>query len=222
MLFLFQIFLIGFSVQALHAHKNESTLDVEKESINDAALCGAPVSMSTWFRPNGPINHALFSPCDKIKEIIITCIKNEKKRISIAVFWLTDIDIARALIEAKKRGVIIEVITDPSCLAYRYNKIEMIAQYGIAVYVYKKARENGNSSDKMHEKFALFDCNLYGKRILIEGSFNYTQTANKLNCEHVIVHDDREIMNQFWKEFERLKKISTVYKGAAGTDRAYA
>lgn len=194
---------------------------IEKASSDQDNACGVPVAMQVWFRPNMPVNHALFSPCDKIKEIILACINNERKRINIAVFWLTDIDIARALIAAKKRGIVIEVITDPSCLEYQYNKIDMIVESGITVYVYKKKRATGTSSDKMHEKFALFEYNLYGKKILIEGSYNYTQSANKLNCEHVVVHDNRDITNQFVREFERLKKISVAYKKTP-TEVAYA
>ena len=60
-----------------------------------------------------------FSPDDAVAEELITLIQKETKSIKAAVYSLMHQGIAKALIDAHKRGVSVEVIVDPCSIRAR-------------------------------------------------------------------------------------------------------
>ena len=59
---------------------------------------------------------AYFSLSDDIRSKLIELINSTTYKIQAAVYIITDKSIVQALIDAKKRGVKIELVTDKSCL----------------------------------------------------------------------------------------------------------
>ena len=51
----------------------------------------------------------------------------------------------------------------------------------------------------MHNKFAVID-----NSVVIMGSFNWTGQAVKYNQENIFFYEDKNIANQYTKEFEKL------------------
>lgn len=149
---------------------------------------------------------AYFSPHDNIKQHLIDLITHEKQSIKVSVYTFTDKEIAAALIEAQKRGVAVEVITDGSASKDKFSKIAYLNQAGIRVCVYEP-KEEGLINNIMHHKFVLFGKNKDDKPLLWTGSYNFTKSANIKNQENVVVLDDPHIVDQYLKQFERLKTI---------------
>ena len=94
-------------------------------------------SLKECLNNKAPCLNAFFSPDDGLENIIIDLINHEQSAITIAVFQFTNLDIARSLLRAHKRGVSIKIITDPSCLQDRFNKITWLNQSGIEISVYQ-------------------------------------------------------------------------------------
>lgn len=142
-----------------------------------------------------------FSPKDNISGKLIEKINNSKTRIYAAIFMLTDKKIAQALIDAKNRGLDVQIVTDQSCLEYEYGKIDMLKDSGIDVFVYKNNLKNKRYNNKiMHNKFMILDA-----EHIATGSFNYTVQADANNYENVIYLADEFALKKYLKEFEELK-----------------
>ena len=143
-----------------------------------------------------------FSPKDKVSNKLIEQINQTKNKIHAAVYMLTDKTIANALINAKRRSVDVQIVTDSSCLQSEYNKIELLKNNGIDIFLYKPKVKNSNSrlNEIMHNKFAIFDNKVW------TGSFNWTVSAGRKNRENVICVQEDDVCKRYEREFEKLKR----------------
>jgi phospholipase D len=147
----------------------------------------------------------LFSPDDKPTSHLINHINNAKKRIYAAVYMLTDIKIALALINAKKRNVDVQVIVDYCSIASSYGKAKILKQNGIKTFVYKIPNHpNQKYLPLMHNKFAIIDDKVW------TGSFNWTISANRKNQENVVYNDEKDVYEKFLEQFEKLKQRCVI------------
>lgn len=154
---------------------------------------------------DGSFKHALFSPQDDVQKMLLELIGQEREYILVAVFSFTDGAIAQALIDAKKRGVIVEVITDISCTRDKFTKIGFLKEQGIKVYVYNP-KNVSILNDIMHHKFVLFGKNIHNKQLLWTGSFNFTKSANVNNQENILILDELSLIERYRKQFALLKE----------------
>ncbi len=156
--------------------------------------------------PRAQAQNVFFGPDDKLQSKLLNLIKEEKKSIKVAVFMFTDVQIARHLLDAQRRGVKIELVTDPVCIRDKYNKISMLLEQDVPIYVYDtKHKGKGFLSTLMHNKFVVFEQNKNNKSIVWSGSFNFTKSANLRNQETVVILDDRNAVEKFTEQFKVLK-----------------
>jgi len=137
-------------------------------------------------------------PCFiEIKGRIIDEIKNAKYLIWIAVAWFTDIEIFNALIEAKNRGLNIQVIMlDDQNNKNNVGNFKLDFSRKIEVRYtssYKQYKKN------LHHKFCVID---FDKTIT--GSYNWTTNAIK-NDEDVVILKDIETAKDYAAKFIKLK-----------------
>ena len=135
----------------------------------------------------------LFSPQDRaISKGVRPLLQRAKKRIDIAVFFLTNKHITKDLIEAHARGVEVRVILDATAAKNGYTKHELLREVGIPV----KVEAWGG---KMHMKSAAID----GK-ILIAGSMNWTSAGEYDNDENTLLIKSPTLATQYHEQFEQL------------------
>lgn len=130
----------------------------------------------------------------EIKQRIISEINSAKHCIYLAMAWFTDRDIANAIIAAKNRDVIVDVILSSN------SQNETVKQMFIEVDISVHSFDTGDDRGLMHHKFCLID-----NKISINGSFNYSYNASNNNVENIQVSDEFTIYKQLFNEFERLK-----------------
>ncbi|GAA4317714.1 phospholipase D-like domain-containing protein [Flaviaesturariibacter amylovorans] len=130
----------------------------------------------------------------EIKQRILSEIRNAKQCIYLAMAYFTDRDIAMAIVEAKNRSVIIDIILSSNA----QNETVKLILKGAGVSIH--AFDTGDARGIMHHKFCLID-----NRISINGSYNYSLNASNNNVENIQVSDDLKTYSQFLSEFERLK-----------------
>lgn len=175
------------------------------------------VKEGIYLNSDGHLCTVLF---DKFYETLEALIAKEKKAILIAAYMLTDKRIARWLMAAHERGVKIEVVTDLSCLRERANKLGDLYEHGIPVFICMPERKGARSS-LMHNKFILFESNVYGKKIVWTGSANFTRSAfDEVHHENVIIMDDDMVYQEYHKKFSQLKKRSERYEDCTITNAA--
>jgi len=135
---------------------------------------------------------AYFSPGGEPRGQIITLAHRSRATIDACVFTITDERIVRALVDAHGRGVAVRIITDDEKAHDRGSHVMSLWKTGIPVVT-------DASPDHMHNKFALFD-----RRVLLNGSFNWTRAATERNVENVVVTRHAELVESFARKFDEL------------------
>jgi len=122
-------------------------------------------------------------------------IKEAKQSIYIQAYGFTSKKIIDALIEAKNRGVEIEIILDRSNFhKKKQNIIRLLESNQITIYQDKVA-------GIAHNKVMIID-----SKKVITGSFNFTENADKNNAENVIILDDINVANKYYQNWKTRKK----------------
>jgi len=161
---------------------------------------------------DGCVKQIFFAPDDMVQKVLLHLINHEQSSISLAAFAFTDKDVALALLEARDRGVHIELIVDPGCMRDRFGKIPMLEQKGLDIFIYnpnyKKDAVKSFLISIMHHKFIIFEKNIANKKLLWTGSFNFTRSAYRHNQENVLLLDDLIIIKKYEDQFKVLKERS--------------
>lgn len=147
----------------------------------------------------------LFSPDDKPTKHLIQHINAAQTRIYAAVYMLTDKRIAQALIDAKNRGVDVQIVTDQATSESPYGKAGLLKENNVETNVFFTVSPHFNNFNPlMHHKFAIIDNHVW------TGSFNWTVSANSKNQENVIYTDEKEVCDKYLAQFEKLKQRCLV------------
>lgn len=131
---------------------------------------------------------ACFSPQDKCSTHIVREIGNAKKELLVAVYAFTSDDLAGALVQAKKRGLAVQVIIDREFDARNDNskgKFLEVQKIPVRRLSGRKPPNSAREVGLMHQKFAIVD-----RRIVFTGSYNWTQSADSLNDENLLLFRD--------------------------------
>lgn len=140
-----------------------------------------------------------FSPGDA-ESLVIQAINQAHRSIRVAAYSFTSRPIARALLDAHRRGVDVKVVMDKSQRTERYSSARFLANVGIPVRIDARYAI-------MHNKFLVID-----GQTVETGSFNYTYAAARRNAENVlIVRGDHALAAVYDREWNRLWNESTGY-----------
>ena len=138
---------------------------------------------------------AYFSPNGHIKGRIIEEITSAKESIDIAVFNITSLGIRTALKKAQKKGLQIRIVADQGESEDLHSIVGSLMQDGFKIKLVKGKGQSG----LMHNKFAIFD-----HKLLLTGSYNWTETAERTNYENALFLGDKSLIKEYEKEFDLL------------------
>jgi phosphatidylserine/phosphatidylglycerophosphate/cardiolipin synthase-like enzyme len=141
--------------------------------------------IEVYFSPNGGCRHA-----------VIDQIRNASQAIDIAMYYLSSGQIARALVDARKRQVRVRIVLDQSQEIEAASKSGYLIKHGFKIKYHL-------GFGLMHNKFAVID-----GRSLITGSFNWTTTAEEKNEENLLIMTDQQVIEKYKDRFEYLWNTS--------------
>jgi len=143
---------------------------------------------------NYPSHHPKQTAHSTFGKELIKLINNSKKEISFAIYGLRgQDDILQALINAKKRGVVVKGVVDSDS----HNKNYYSDTY--LLYRYFDTRSD-HISYIMHDKFFVFD-----KKIVWTGSSNISDTGTGgYNANDVVVIESRVVASVYLQEFGQM------------------
>lgn len=145
-----------------------------------------------------------FSPKGGATDAVVRELNGARRTVRVQAYSFTSEPIAKALLEAKKRGVDVEVVVDKSQRSERYTEADFTANQGIPTFV------DGRHAIA-HNKIMLVD----GETILT-GSFNFTKAAEENNAENLLVIKGYpDLMRQYERNYELHKGHSEPYRGKA-------
>jgi phosphatidylserine/phosphatidylglycerophosphate/cardiolipin synthase-like enzyme len=129
---------------------------------------------------------------------ILELIGRARKTLRVAAYAFTRTPIARALVEAHRRGVDVRVKIDREQADYRLAVavLNYIEKAGIPV---TRIRVSGEYSS-MHNKFMVAD-----DRYVLTGSYNYTTTAHVANWENIVIADSPDLARAYTHAWEAIR-----------------
>ena len=143
-------------------------------------------------RPLPPIE-TYFSPKGGVTDAVVEEICRAQQTIFVQAYSFTSRPIAEALLRAHQRGVVVHVILDRSQRTEKYSSADFLANSGIPVLI--DARHA-----IAHNKIMILD-----GEVVITGSFNFTNQAERENAENLLIIRDREIAARYldnWHDHE--------------------
>jgi phosphatidylserine/phosphatidylglycerophosphate/cardiolipin synthase-like enzyme len=167
-----------------------------------SSIAGSPLDAKSSTKttntvaPIGNLNfsYAFTQAGDHPEKVLVGVIGEAKTTLDIAIYSLTHPDIIQAIADAKKRGVVVRIISDKT---EAKNKTQAVAltnlkAAGIPIKI-------NTHSGLMHLKVTIAD-----KKILTSGSFNYSKAASTTNDEVLIVDRNPIAATKWDQEFESM------------------
>lgn len=129
----------------------------------------------------------VFTPGDDVAGQIIDTIRQARKQVLVQAFSFTHDGIARALVEAHKRGIEVKLIADNEQTGkMKRGQVTGIARAGVPVWL---------DSEHMsaHNKVMVLDAGQPSAQV-ITGSFNFTRAAQHKNAENVVFISGNDVL----------------------------
>ena len=119
----------------------------------------------------------------------------------VQAYSFTSYKIAKALLDAHKRGVKVNIILGKSQRTGQYSSATFFSDAGVPVRI-------DTAHAIAHNKPMVTDVG-----IVITGSFNFTNAAEENNGENLLVIHDKKLAERYKKTWEDHAKHSMVYVG---------
>jgi phosphatidylserine/phosphatidylglycerophosphate/cardiolipin synthase-like enzyme len=131
---------------------------------------------------------AHFSPKGGCTEAIVGELKRARREVLVQAYSFTSDALTNELIEAKKRGVDVEILLDKSNEAERYSDLHILVEHGLAPLI------------DAHHAIAHNKVMIIDRRTLVTGSFNFTNQAEHENAENLLIVKGRPELVQAYRE----------------------
>jgi cardiolipin hydrolase len=143
-------------------------------------------------RAGGPASEALFTPHDDLCGRLTALFLAARHSVDVCVFTITDDRITEAILKAHGRGVRLRIVTDDMKSLDLGADVTRLEEAGVPVLM-------DRTEAHMHHKFAVFD-----RTLLVNGSYNWTRSAQSANSENIVVTAEKRLVDLFGRYFDRL------------------
>ncbi|MBS7620490.1 DUF1669 domain-containing protein [Candidatus Bathyarchaeota archaeon] len=133
-----------------------------------------------------------FSRTESTSQLLRYWIGRANLSIIVVVYAFTQDALGDALIEAKNKGVEVQIIIDNKYVNLQGSEFNRLKEAGILI------KSDTRSAD-MHHKFIIIDGYIVGT-----GSYNWSQAAEEENDENLILLRSRNLADKYISEFKRL------------------
>jgi phosphatidylserine/phosphatidylglycerophosphate/cardiolipin synthase-like enzyme len=139
------------------------------------ANAGEPLQLSL-----GGNAQVAFTPGDDAASLVIEALRKARRQILVQAYSLTHKDIAQALVDARRRGIDVQLIADP--LQHARGNTSLVAwlgEQGMTVWL------DGEHA-AAHNKVMIIDAGTTDAAV-ITGSYNFTHAAQYRNAENLLL-----------------------------------
>jgi phosphatidylserine/phosphatidylglycerophosphate/cardiolipin synthase-like enzyme len=154
-----------------------------------------PTSTSTLNQQSTSIDgtpvRVLFAAEDEVMSQLVSLVEGAKSSIYFMAFSFTHNDLGDALLARADAGVDVRGIFETRGSETEYSELPVLYCARLPV------RQDGNPG-ALHHKVLVID-----EKILVTGSFNFSNNADESNDENVVVITNGDIAAQYLQEFER-------------------
>jgi phosphatidylserine/phosphatidylglycerophosphate/cardiolipin synthase-like enzyme len=156
-----------------------------------------------------PTASAHFSPAGGCQEAILRELKRARREVLVQAYSFTADALTLALVEAKQRGVNVEILLDRSSEQERASELRVFLDQGLAPLI-----DSGHAS--AHNKVMIID-----QKTVITGSYNFTNQAEEENAENLLIlRGHAELATAYRENFLAHKAHSKPAQAAAPAKKA--
>ncbi len=142
-----------------------------------------------------------FSPSGGCTDAIVKALDGAKSTVLVQAYSFTSAPIAKAIVEAHKRGVKVQVILDKSQRTEKYSSADFLAHAGMPVQIDEKHQI-------AHNKIMIID-----GQTVITGSFNFTKAAEEHNAENLLIIQSKDLAEKYAANWQVHAEHSVEYAG---------
>lgn len=188
-----------------HSQKSRETKRISQKYQNQSSDTGASNSVdSTVNSQNNNANIQYYFPRanGQPEKQLISVINNSKSTLDIAIYSLTKKDIVEAIVNAKRRGVNVRLMTDKveASSKLESGELNQLKNLGVPIKI-------NSHKGLMHMKVTVAD-----NSTVTTGSYNYTNNASYENDEVFVILKDSKAAQDFEKEFQNMWNDNVNYQ----------
>lgn len=139
----------------------------------------------------------LFTPEEDVTTPIVQAIYEARRQVLVQAYSFTSKPIARALVDARRRGVDVQVIADAEQAGKTtHGRVSELAAKGVPVFL-------DDRHAAAHNKVMVIDAGT-GKPVVVTGSFNFTYAGQHKNAENVVLFlNNQELAAAYLRNWRR-------------------
>jgi len=146
--------------------------------------------VDVYFSPHGGRTEAIVKELDAARDSVL-----------VQAYSFTSAPIAKALVDAHRRGLKVQVILEKSQRTERYSSATFLKNAGIPTYIDDKHAI-------AHNKVMVIDGGT-----VITGSFNFTRAAEEENAENLLIIRDPALAGKYAQNWQEHLTHSVPYEG---------
>jgi len=144
-----------------------------------------------------------FTPGDDAAGLVVEAIRKAKRQVLVQAYGLTHKDIAQALVDAKRRGIDVQLLADRQQMeTLATSQVEWLAELGVPVWI-------DPEHAAAHNKVMVID-NGTADAAVITGSFNFTHAAQHRNAENLLILRGNSTLAEAYAANWRRHKIHSL------------
>jgi phosphatidylserine/phosphatidylglycerophosphate/cardiolipin synthase-like enzyme len=146
-----------------------------------------------------------FSPGDQPTAAVVRELGQVKSNLLVQAYSFTSAPIAKAVVDAHRRGVVVTVILDKSQRTEKYSSATFLVNQGVPTFIDAKHAI-------AHSKIMILD----GHKV-ITGSFNFTKAAEEKNAENLLVIEDVALAQKYTRNWQAHATHAEKYQARKST-----
>jgi len=147
--------------------------------------------------PNGI--QVYFSPRGGATEAVVNALERATNSVLVQAYSFTSAPIAKALVEAHRRGVQVKVILDKSQRTEKYSEADFLKNSEVPTLI------DAQHAIAHNKIMILDDC------LVLTGSFNFTKAAEENNAENLLVINDPALAKDYVANWHVHEQHSEIY-----------
>jgi phosphatidylserine/phosphatidylglycerophosphate/cardiolipin synthase-like enzyme len=140
-----------------------------------------------------------FSPRGGCTEAVVAALGQAKNTVIVQAYSFTSAPIAKALVDASRRGVKVQAILDKSQKGEKYSSATYLANSGLRPMI-------DSAHAIAHNKVMVID-----GQLVITGSFNFTKSAEENNAENLLIIRDSVLAARYAENWQNHLAHSKPY-----------
>jgi phosphatidylserine/phosphatidylglycerophosphate/cardiolipin synthase-like enzyme len=145
-----------------------------------------------------------FSPKGGATEAVVSALDHATNNVLVQAYSFTSAPIAKALVDAHRRGVKVQVILDRSQRTEKYSEADFLKNNSIPTLI-------DAQHAIAHNKIMILD-----DYVVLTGSFNFTKAAEEHNAENLLVINDPTLATKYIENWHAHEQHSEPYEREAG------